>query len=276
MKQVQLFSKILNNQRGDAFVVAMVTVGVSLVSSLLMMNYSLQIESGSKRPKIKSMMSSIEGKVRSVLLSPTSYANCSSSETVSVRDSCQLKTNLVTDLTLVIPEAKCPAKKPSCGILVQLKAPFQNNLVISGQTYTRAQVNIAYEGTDLALKSLDVVVDVPADILQSSGVYKCPPAKPKFKGFNPNGSMNCEALSAQLGVNKYVIGVDPNGLATTAGSLPTSDLSCSSGQFFQSVQWVNGGSSISTTCANRRDPFALFGFTPKNGTGGDVTYTPVP
>jgi hypothetical protein len=265
----------LRNQRGDALVVAMVMIATCMVSSLMMMTYGEQIEAGSKRPRIKSMMSSVEAKVRAVLLTPSSYLNCTSSDTVSVRNTCDLNVNAVTSLSRVIKDVKCPPTKPSCGILVKLVS-FQKSLDVSGQRVSRADVQITYEGIDYPLKAIDVVMDVPADILQSSGVYQCPTTKPQFNGFNADGTMNCQAMSPRLGANEFVVSVDKNGLTTTKGTLPAADLACGTNEYFDDVKWTDGGMNIYSHCAPRLDPFTTFGFTPKVAPAGDVSYVPAP
>jgi hypothetical protein len=266
--------KHLGNQRGDAFVVAMVIVGISVVSSLLMMTYSMQIISGSKSPRMKSMMTSMEAKVRAVLLTPATYTKCGC-PTVAKRSNFNLKVNEVTQLSRVIPGVQCPSSKPACGISVAMLKPFNPSLIVSGgQLVSRAEVRISYEGTDFPLKPIDVVVDVPADILQLSGIYQCPAAKPKFNGFLPDGSINCEALPSKLGPNQFMVSVDPAGLGTTPGTFPSADLSCSPDQFFDSVKWTDGGNSIYSHCAPRGNPFDVFGFAPKPFPSGDVVFTP--
>jgi hypothetical protein len=265
----------LQNQRGDALVIAMVMVGLCMVSSLVMMSYGRQMESGSKRPRIKSMMSSVEAKVRSVLLTPGSYLNCVSSDTAGGRNSCDLNVNAVTSLTRVIKDAPCPPVKPSCGILVELLS-FQKSVMAGAQLVSRAQVKISYEGIDYPFKPIEVVVDVPADILQTSGVYKCPPTKPQFNGFNADGTMNCEAMSPRLSANQFVVSVDKNGLTTTAGTLPSADITCAATEYFDDIKWTGGGTNIYSHCTPRMDPFSTFGFTPKVAPAGDVVYVPAP
>lgn len=270
--------RMIKNERGDALIFAMMMVAICLISSLLMMSYSINIESGSKRPRIKSMMSSVEAKVRAALLTPGNYQGCVSSDVAASRGgACTLKTAAITGLSVKIPDIKCASGVPSCGISVTIETPFTMQTLASGQVVTRGQARINYEGVDFPMRYIEVDMDIPADILQSTGMNRCPTSKPKFNGFLPDGRMNCIALDPKLLANEFVFSVDPNGLGTTKGVLPSTDFSCQPDQYFDRVRWVDGGNSIDAHCASRTDPFAAFGFNPKLKTsGGDVIYTPVP
>lgn len=274
--------KTINNQRGDILVIAMALAVMSLISCLVILNYTRQVETGSKRPRIKSMMTSLEAKVRAALLSPTSYMGCQTGEstnTAAGRGTCSLNVSKITALTQILPDAPCKAGQQFCGIRVSSTSISPTGLDLitlpppSTETVSRATIKIHYEGEDFSLADIDVVMDIPADILQSTGIYSCPEPKPIFKGFDTQGRMICDPLPARFGPNQFVNSIDPNTMTTTPFSLPP-PVNCGNSNVISNLQWGNGGTNLSTGCSPRVNPFTLFGFTPKPTTsGGDVVYT---
>jgi len=267
----QILKKQIHNQRGDALIIALIVATVSLMSSLAIMNYASQVQKVSKNPRLKSMMTALEAKVRSELLRPTSY-NCTAG---AGRSSCQLIENKITSLSRNLPEAQCPQGVTNCGIRVSIRN-FEVKLSEAAETVSRATVLIRYEGTDLNMRDLDFVVDVPADILQNvtNGIYQCPQGAPKFNGFYPDGRLNCSALSPIAPGGSFVSAINPNTFETTALPLPEKVDCAPSGGFVGTVDWGRGGTEFSHACAPRSNPFVTFGFAPQTGSlPGSVRYT---
>lgn len=254
---------------------AILVTAVSLISSLMMMNYSRQVQAGSKRPRVKSMMTSIESKVRQALLSPSSYSGCATGFGGGGRTTCTLNEGQITSLRAILPDAPCPNGPNTCGIAV-IRESFNPSLNTPNGIVTRAVFRIRYEGTDFPLKDILVTEDVPADILQTGGRYRCPDTAPKFNGFLANGQIDCTALPPRAGVNEFVNTIDMNNLNTTKFPLPSlaqcpgNDIN----QFVNYVNWGNGGTLFSITCTSRLDPFSTLGFTPSTVAPGDLVYTP--
>src|SRR5262249_42466815 len=154
--------------------------------------------------------------VRAALLDPSSYSGCVSQFGGAGRSLCRLIDPSVLSLSRVIPGVPCPKTKPNCGVLVT-KDSFDAALTLaSGQGVSRAGIRIHYEGTDFPLNDLVVTEDIPADILQSNGIYRCPQTAPRFKGFNPTtGEIDCEQIpaatpSGQAQVTQFMTTLDNN------------------------------------------------------------------
>ncbi|MGZ5278805.1 MAG: type IV pilus modification PilV family protein [Pseudobdellovibrionaceae bacterium] len=260
--------RILKSQRGDILVIAMVLFAISVISSLTMLNYSRQMQTGSKRPRIKSMMTALEAKVRSELLKPTTYTNCTGA---TGRTSCNFDPLKITSLSRVMGDVPCPLEKPLCGIEVAVQS-FDKALVIGADTFTRAVVRVRYEGTDMAMDDIDIVMDVPADILQSTGIYQCPASAPKFDGLGADGRINCSALPPRVAGNLFVNEINVNNLTIDADPLP-SPVDCGTTHYVNHVGWGAGGQVLNHTCTPRADPFTVFGFTPTVGPSPRIVYT---
>jgi len=263
MKKNRKAVQILNNQRGDILIIALMLVGISLISSLTLLRYSQVMQASSRNPRVKSMMMALEAKVRSELLKPVNY-NCPTG-----RDSCDLSTTIaqITALSRPIPGAVCePGAPPPCGLAVTVESFVKSPL-------TRATVKVRYTGTDLAIQDTDIVMDIPADILQPTGVYQCPSTSPKFNGFKPDGTMDCVALPPRATANQFVEKITLDNVVTEPINLPD-PTNCSTDQFLSQVKWLNGGKDFVFTCTPRTDPFTVFGFNPQPAPGGDLTYVP--
>ena len=264
--------RIIHNQRGDAIVLALIVTAMSLISSFVIMNYTRQVQASSKNPRVKSMMTSLEAKVRAELLRPSSYTGCNAA---TGKATCQLIQSRITSFSRPIPGAKCAALTPNCGILVSV-VNFSVTPAAGGPSLARAQVQIAYQGQELALRPIDIVMDIPADILQTvdnRGIYKCPESAPKFNGFLPDGRMDCVAFVDRAPPGSFAGSINPATLAVTQVSLPSSancpaNSPSAHAQFIDGVNWGSGGTAFSVHCAYRLDPFLTFGFTPQVGVGG--------
>jgi len=260
---------LLKNQRGDVLMIALMLVAISLISSLTLLRYAQTMQAGSRNPRVKSMMMALEAKVRSELLKPVNY-NCPAG-----RDSCNLSDTIaqITALSRSIPGAHCPQGTPTCGLDVSVLSFNKAEDIGGGVIATRARVRIRYTGDDLALEDTNVVMDVPADILQPTGVYQCPSTKPKFNGFKADGTIDCIPLPPRAQSNQFVETITLDNVATNTFTLP-GPTDCSSDQILSQVKWKDGGKTFSFTCSPRTDPFTVFGFTPQQAPGGDVTYVP--
>lgn len=272
---------ILKNNRGDALITALGLVVVSLIGSAMMLQFSQDVQVNSKKPRIKSMMTSLEAKARSEIMKPTSYTGCVTGDGVGGRTSCTLDQTKITSLSRAVPGTKCPTSDtPPCGINVSVTSANMSLATgdPSNPIVSRIIVKIKYEGTEVSMKDVDVVVDVPADILQANdtnGYYQCPNNKPKFNGFKPDGTINCVALPARAAPGTFVNSISLTNLTITPEPLPSS-ANCAASEYVNSVNWGNGGTNFSFTCASRLDPYSVFGFTPKVAPGGNIVYTPNP
>lgn len=269
MRSFQILKQQIRNQRGDVMVIALSLTVISMLSSMFMMNYIRQVEAQSKIPRIKSMMTATEAKVRELLLAPTSYIGCLSGDSGPTgRASCRLDNAKVDGLSRMLPYAPCPTNAP-CGIRVSVVS-FDPMLTLpSGALVSRAIARVRYEGTDMSLHDIDITMDIPADILQDSGIFQCPDTAPKFLGFKSNGQINCVGITGTAGMGQFVDSIDMTSLVTTAFNLPAL-VSCPTDQYVNYVNWGLGGTAFSSTCTPRPDPFVVFGFTP-GAVASDVT-----
>jgi len=273
---------VIRNQRGDAMIVAIIVAGMSLLSSLMMMNYANQVHKVSRNPRIKSMMTALEAKVRMELLRPTSY-NC----TGSGRSNCALINSKITSLGRNVAGAQCwsvisggrtPILSPTnCGFRVTVES-FAVSAGLS-----RATVRIRYEGNEMPMRDTNVIMDIPADIMQSvsNGIYQCPESAPKFLGFHPDGRLNCVSVTGSRALpGQFINAIASNDLTTSKYDLP-SRVDCGAGNIVSYVDWGSGGTQFNHHCQGRPDPFSKFGFTPQEATpsnnrDGRVSYTKNP
>lgn len=265
---LQVLRNQIRNQRGDALIIAMVIIVISLISSMAIINYARQAQSNSRNPRVKSIMTAVEAKVRNTLLRPSSYNGC-----VGGRGTCTLDHSKLTALSRPVPGAQCPPQTPNCGVSVSVTSFVVTANPSTGQTVSRATVVIHYEGLEASLKDIAVIMDVPADILQSTGadgIFQCPVNAPQFIGFNSDGTLNCHGFAlerAQPG--QFLSSVDLTTLSLTHANLPTNK-SCPATQYISHVDWTLGGTAVNITCSPRVEPYGTFGYTPA------PTYTPNP
>lgn len=276
---IQLANPIytLKNQRGDVLIAALIVMIISAASSTMMLYNAFAMKEVSKKPRIRSQMLSVESKVRAALISPLSYTGCTSGEAVGSKSTCALNTALIESFERAIPGAQCPAALPNCGINISA-SPLQ---LLSGGSIARATVNIVYEGEDVKIKPISVVMDIPGDILQQRNIYRCPAARPVFLGLLPDGRVNCRALPPLAGPGEFANVIDLTEMKIEKTPLPTA-FECPAGQIIGNFKWMDGGNKVpdpSDVCINRPNAFSVFKFTPQedpSGKKGDVVYTPNP
>ncbi len=238
------------SERGQVLLSSIVfSAGVILASGFLLQQ-SYQSERTLRIPRIKSIMSSIEAKVRLASLQPQTFT-CPLTATATFNSSlCTLSTTFA-ELTEAVPG--CQNAGPTCGVVVQ-------NPVLAGTTLT---ATVIYQGTELAIAPIQLSISVPPDVLQASD-YNCAsidPTKPLFAGFNPDGSLICKPLPSDCPAGQYASGVSSTNLSLSCAALPTPANSCSLHQYMTSVNWA-GGPTFTVTCAPRLNPFTFFTFTP--------------
>lgn len=258
------------------------------------------------------MQASLESKVRSALLDPSNYTGCNTGMNTggpeAGRASCSLDVAKIQALGREVPGAKCAASAPACEgrpgtgtgcgfcVVVDSFDPMANMMGVNASGavtastmvdntglqmhVSRVRAHIHYDPVDVSLGDVDIVQDIPNDILVSrgelnSGIYQCPPAKPKFLRFKPDGTMDCEALPLAVPPGYFIGDISLDGLKVTQQPLPAV-VSCPPTQFIHHIDWSGGGTSLNKdstpTCINRLDPFSIFKFTPQIPPNGDVSY----
>ncbi len=253
------------NQKGAAFLYAIMVSGMMIVVAGVVMLFSLNVSRQSMVPRIKSQMSAVESKVRATLMSPLSFSSCVSDFTDTAnkgRVRCQLNTGVVTGLSLPSSNIDVPASSIT----------MDNNFTDprTGLKITRVSVKVVYTKNDFPIKSLDVDVDIPPDILQVAK-YTCPDSAPIFTGYAADGSPKCNGFDARCAPGKYLKKVDKDTLAYTCIDLPSSVQCADQTQMISNINW-NGGSTISHSCAPRANPFTIYGFDPE--AASTFTYNP--
>src|SRR5690606_16076440 len=154
-----------------------------------------------------------------IIIEPSSYRNCDGSNAAT----CEINTDLFTTYRNPVPGAKCPGAA-GCGIVVRQRpgVPFFNSAT------RRFNANIHYEGTELALRDIEVTdFVVPTETLVQSAMV-CPNSRPIFRGM-VNGLPQCDPLPAQCGPRQWMTSVNPQTLVPTCASYPES-ITCPTGQ----------------------------------------------
>jgi hypothetical protein len=237
-----VFAKIVK-QQGQAILNAIITSGVLGVISVVMLQ---QVEQSNKElylPRIKAAQSIAESRVKTLLLSPSSFVDCG-----TARGNCRLREDLFTGTEL--------------GDFVFDQASLNFNP--STRLFT-GQLN--YTGTNLqvSVASSTVQFEVPSEILVASQ-FICPDHTPIFRRFGPNGSPVCDAFpsgSLTCPTGQYVVRIDPNTLQVTCRSF-SGMLSCPITQVISQVNWSGSdqNSGFQVQCQNRADVFEFSNFDP--------------
>lgn len=241
---------LLRNQRGDAFIFALIMVAAAGIIFLGTQVVQDSVQSRLNLFRIRSQMTLMEQRIRQALLQPQAYEGCQASAQGS--RGCALNMAFLHNFAR-FPAIGLPCsvtKSSSCGFTVK---NWDLNL-------SRAEVKVALEfsGGEQIRSSL-ITVQVPEEILQSQ-IFNCPtldPTKPVFMGIEPKtGRILCRALT-QCGVGEYMTGVTADQAATICRSIPRSIVSCGQDKLISKFAWK--GTSFDSSCADRLDPFSYFG-----------------
>lgn len=234
----------LNNSKGQGLLAAiMVGAGVASIGGFILVQ-SQQTEMGLRAPRVRSAMIGKEAQLR-LLMNQSSSFSCPTGV-----HSCTLSPVVQGLLAIeeIIPGARCPTGTSTCGIRVQ-------NPALVGTHFT---ATIDYAGQEISVMEVGVNIDIPLEALQAAQ-YECNSATPRFVGYKPDGTLNCQALPANCGSGEFIVKIDPQTLALTCGRLED-EVGCKSGYYMSSFRWTGKNSYIE--CLPRLDPFAYFSFAP--------------
>lgn len=252
------FVSRFRNQRGDALIMALMFVGLTAMIAAAIPSLMEMKQRQARLIRVRTLMSTLETRIKSLVLQSTSYTGCDSSVGYS---SCQLIPNLFDPyLVTVVSGARC-AVSP-CGIQLSFTG-------VGGSTSLDVDVatgnpvflaKLTYMGTDISLQPTEIKVQIPTDILQSQA-FDCAAidaTRPLFAGFDSLGKLVCKPLPSDCPVGTYVKGIDPQTLALVCEPLSGSgSVSCSATDLMSDLSW-SGGTTFTRSCQTRLDPFVVF------------------
>lgn len=262
------------SNRGIAFVNAIVLMGVMMLTSATIFFLAQIIDRQSNAPRIKSQMSAIEAKVRAALMQPTTFQNCSSDVAVGGRVTCNLRTDVLTGISLPMPGIPCAngVSATSCGIMINAADIVQNKSFpnpVTGALTTRVSLKIKYTGTNISLKDISVDVDIPDDILQAAQ-FTCPSDRPIFKKFSSTGAPDCSAFDTDCAPGSYLTNINqktmmfrnPDG-SRACQTLPVAFTCTDDQHFIDEMSWSGGVALAAKDCnGSRVNPYTFFSFDP--------------
>lgn len=245
------------NSRGSALVNAIVVAAVVATISGIIMTQTITTDRSSRAPRIRSSMAVMQGRVQALASQFTSY-NCPIQNNIG---SCTANQNIYQTLQDNITGAKCPGSG-SCGVHV------------TGVTFDPSQMlfeaNIVYDGTEVSIAPIKIQYRIPTEVLAQQASFLCPNVTPIFKGYNPDGSINCVGFpgcSGGLSLNNQGTFISSLNVATLTPSCNVlgSTLACANTEYMSNYSWI--GTGFTKNCAPRLDPFSAMAYTPGAATG---------
>ena len=239
MQQQLRHNSRLSNSRGSILLNAIVTTIVIAIISGALLQQSLTTLKTLRLPRVKAVMSGVEGALRHTLLQPTTYQGCDSA--VGIAASCAIDPTLITRLRVIVPGC---APGP-CGVRIDPVGGV-NGFDGAAKTYTGT---IVYEGTEIPVKNRTITVNIPEEILVSSTTLVCPAAAPIFAGCDGNGVLVCRTINTTCGPGTFLAGFDTMSLQPNCQPLPVNNLSCAGGNndYFSGITWAAGAFTAGCT-----------------------------
>lgn len=247
----------IHNQRGDAFILALVLMAVSgfvfLAAEGLMRSTTERIQ----LYKVRSQMNLLERKIRLALNQPQAYQGCQTSTNGS--NGCTLNMTYLKSFEKIPLIGGCPSPaKAAGGKAAGATCGFEIKNLKLNTVNKQVTLQISFQG-DFHLQAANIQVEIPDELLQSETFY-CPlvdPTKPVFLGFEAHsGKLNCRDLP-QCGSGSYMTGVNKNKGDVLCRPIPSQKVQCAGTQMLSSFKWE--GNNVTHTCVDRLDPFAYFG-----------------
>jgi hypothetical protein len=241
----------LSNERGSILLNAIVTTIVIAIISGALLQQSLTTLKTLRLPRVKSVMSSVEGALRHTLLQPTSYQGCNS--VAGIIASCTLPIGVITRLDVTVPGCD-PAP---CGVqVIPNPVPTAAGFDPAAKKWNGT---IVYNGTEVAVKPRTLSIDIPEEVLVSATV-NCPDSAPIFGGFDGDGKTICRAINTTCPAGQFLAGFNSATLAPDCQPIPSNNLSCPGGnnQYITGMTW--GGAAFSINCTNRPAPSTQWPF----------------
>ncbi|RZA07478.1 MAG: hypothetical protein EOP11_07585 [Proteobacteria bacterium] len=242
--------KRIFNQRGSALMASLIaSVLVVSAGGVAYKNFNVNHDSV-RVARIKSLMNLVEAQVRRRALQPESYVDCG---TVTGAGTCSIRPGLFDDLNdKNVSGAQCAGGQGvRCGVRVELP-----NL---DRGLKRFSARVSYYGNEAKLRPIDVVIQVPTEVLQAE-IFTCPNEAPFFLGFTPAGAPDCQPFrdnpTFQGGAcisGHFVKRINVSERTVECAPLPPM-VQCGdqNSEKFAKLGWVNGVPTYE--CANLDDP----------------------
>ncbi|MNJ96848.1 hypothetical protein D3C87_145820 [compost metagenome] len=231
--------KLLMNERGDTFIMALVLLAAA---GALFVGAQSVSESSLDRLntyKARAQMNILEQRVRMAVNQPMAFVNCDSKDGIGTCD---------LDLTYL------NAYSSNTGIGSEFK-PKDWNLDRATRVVT---VTLEYTGP-YKIKNTNIAIKVPDELLQSQ-IFNCPaidPNKPIFQGLDSaTGGIICRELTRCL-PGEYLNGMNKETGRSECLTIPSEPRGCAAHQMLSEWKWV--GNDFKHNCKDRLDPFTYFG-----------------
>lgn len=241
----------LNNQRGEAFLFAVIALTVSLVAFLVLQVLGQSLEKKVALSRARAQQSRVEAQIRQHFLQPSAFTGCQSSSGTA---SCQVNQSAFAVWARVPGRGGLCAAVPTGG-----ECEFRSEIIRFDPAQRQVRVRLQLQGA-LQLSPSEFVIDIPDEILQSSS-FTCADldaAKPLLTGYDTaTGQVLCRGLHT-CAENEFMVAVGASSSQPQCAPLPVGTVNCGSGQMLGSFEW-RGGSNLHHTCQPRLDPFTYFG-----------------
>lgn len=231
--------KLLMNERGDTFILALVlltTAGVLFVGAQSVVESSLN---RLNTYKVRARMNILEQRTRMALNQPMAFANCNSKEGVA---SCSLNLPFLKTYT------------SNTGIGAEFEVDGWNLDPVRRLVTAR----LVYTGP-YKIKNTDIAIKIPDELLQSL-VFSCPALdneRPVFQGLDPTtGKIICGSLPA-CPRGTYLRGIEAATANSVCHEIPKTPIGCPAGSMLSEWSWV--GNEVKYACKPRLNPFDYFG-----------------
>jgi hypothetical protein len=203
------------NEKGFAtLTLGVILAVVGFIGVSISLNHYVQSVKSLKRLRIKQALSIREFIIRKTAVQPSSYLNCQSNVGFS---SCQPDPNVWGKLNeYPLAFAQCSSEISLCG--VELLNPVLSNTGVFTAT-------LRYTGNDFNFRPIEIRVNVPSEVLQSSKV-QC--NNGLFNGFDSNGRIRCSPLPS-CGYKEVATSVDLNSLSLSCERWPSGVVDAGSG-----------------------------------------------
>lgn len=241
----------LQNQRGDAFLLSILALVISMIAFLSLQTIGHTLEKKIAVSRARAQMSLLESQIRQHFRQPSAFTGCQSAAGVTA---CQINTGAFNAWSRV------PGRGGLCGAVTAGSACEFRAEIMSFDTGSRKiQVRLQLSGS-LQMNASDFTIDVPDEILQSSS-FTCAdldPARPVMTGFDTtSGRVICRGLT-NCPAGQHMVAITASSSEPQCAPLPQGQVSCGAGQMLSRFEW-RGGGTVNHACQSRLDPFSYFG-----------------
>jgi hypothetical protein len=244
-------TRILANQRGDAFILSIIAMAVAMVAFLSLQTIGYTLEKKFAQARVRNQLSLIESQIRQHFRQPNAFTGCQSQTGVL---GCQVNQGAFARY------GQIPVRGGLCSLTTVPQNCHFKSEVMSFDTSTRVLKIKTELANAVSMNASEFSIEVPDEILQSSS-FTCAEldaSKPVMVGLDPStGQVRCRGLQT-CPAGQHMVAVNGSTAQPQCAPLPSGSVGCPGGQMLQSLEW-KGGAQVTHSCQDRLDPFNYFG-----------------